>query len=64
LLSLGWRSASTAEPPAVADANYQDDELAIDDLVDDPVVADAQTIAIGVSLRLIEPFARPMSVSH
>jgi hypothetical protein len=51
-LSSGWAASSGHCPvdlPAVPDPHDQDDELPIHDLVDDPVVPDAQPVAVVVS---------------
>ena len=39
---------------AMADADDQDDELLVGDLVDDPVVADAQPVPVGVAGELLD----------
>jgi len=44
---------------AVADADDQDDELLIGDLVDDPVVTHAQPVPVGVPGQLLDVGVRP-----
>src|ERR1700736_4027566 len=39
---------------AMADAHDQDDELLVGDLVDDPVVADAEPVPVGVAGQLLD----------